>query len=86
MIRMELFNVGFGSDALLPHEGKGCRINFLSQESGMLITVPLPQEIIPALVKDMVRHLTEDQKRELAPLMNGGVIMPPPNFKPGGQG
>lgn len=83
-MKIELGNCNFG----VANVPAGAVFNFQDVETKILVQVPFGQDHVPNLIKAVVESgcLTESQKRELAPLFNGGIFLPGEDFKEGPQG
>jgi hypothetical protein len=85
MLRIIFQSVAWGTDPI----DDGIQINLLDKESNILAQVPFTGESVSGLIKEIAEKgsLTADQKRELAPLFMGGLVLPTDgDFKPGPQG
>jgi hypothetical protein len=84
LVKIELTNCTFGVQKV----EKGAYFHFLDSDSPILIQIPFGQDNIPGLIEAIIKAnaLTETQKRELAPLFNGGLFLPGEDFKEGPQG
>jgi len=79
------------SQIQMPPDGRmGMVMVFQDEKSGISVNVPSEMAAAPQLIKALASMITPDQKKELAPLFNGGLYLPgdgvPPNFKAGPQG
>jgi len=84
VIRIIFTQCNWGTDAI---EG-GIQINLLDTSSQIMAHAPFQGDSLAKLVSEIAeKGLTPEQKRELAPLFNGGIIMPGPgDFDAGPQG
>lgn len=84
-MKLELTNCNYG---IVEIPGKGAYINFQDPEVPIMISVPFATPNLSDFIKSIVEHagMSEEQKRELAPLFNGGIFLPGDGFKEGNQG
>lgn len=66
----------------------GLQIGIADRPTKVEVVVPFGDTAVPDLIRAIVQNsnLTDDQKRELAPLFNGGIFLPGQDFKAGPQG
>jgi len=92
MIRHIIENVKWGVDPVQAPDGQsGVQINLFDEQSQHVYHVPFGGDSLKALVIALAEHLNENQRREVAPVLNGGIYVPgrdfdPTNIKPGPQG
>jgi len=69
--------------------GQGIVIKMIAGVENELL-IPFEGDALLVLIKEAVKGLTDEQKRELVPHLTGGIVLPniPGNgeFKPGPQG
>jgi hypothetical protein len=70
--------VKWGTDPL----DDGIQINLLDEQSGIFAHVPFAGDALRDLTIALSKHLTEDQKREVLPHLNGGIHLPGRDFSP----
>lgn len=76
-------NIGWGTSEF----PEGRRINMHEPESGAIISCPFAGDALAKLVRELSQALSDEQKRELAPLFTSGIIIPNgQNFQAGPQG
>ena len=82
MIRMSFANCKWGIDPVIPEEGapaQGIQINLFDEASQILAQIPFSGDSFPALIAQASQHLTDEQKKDLAPLFEtSGIVLPGP--------
>ena len=78
MIEITYSGVKWGIDKIEDH----VRINLIDEQAGTIAHVPFSSEALAELIKLSSKHLTNDQKKELAPLFMGGLELPGRDFNP----
>jgi hypothetical protein len=84
VIHIDFGNCQWGTNPI----DKGVTINLQDRDSKIIVTVPFTDQGLEQLVTEIAQKgLTDEQKRKLAPLFNGGIILPgTDDFTPGPQG
>ena len=68
--------------------GQGAFLSFQDTETQIFVVVPFATPNLSDLIRAIVQSggMSEEQKRELAPLFNGGIFLPGEGFEKGPQG
>jgi hypothetical protein len=66
----------------------GVVMNFQDKASNIVVGIPFGSRSLPHLIRELATNggLSEEEKRELAPLFTGGIFLPGQDFKQGPQG
>lgn len=85
MVSLSLVGVAFSIDAI----DEGTQLNFIDQNTGVVVHVPFDHESVVKLMISFGNVLTDDQKRQILPhLMTSEIVIPnidlPPQEGPQG--
>lgn len=74
-------NVRWGVNEI-PGVENACTITLLDQGSGSIVEIPFGGDPLAELIGRLITFISEDHKRELVPMLNGGIHLPDKDFKP----
>ena len=75
----------------MPPDGRPGFVQSFQDPSGHVYNIPFEMKLAEDIIKALAGMISEEAKRELAPLFNGGLYLPngdalKDKFKPGPQG
>ena len=71
----------------MPPDGRPGFVESFQDPSGHVYNIPFEMKHASEIIKALAGMLSEEQRRELAPLFNGGLYLPDgSDFKQGPQG
>ena len=78
MIRITYTGVRWGIDPI----DDGIQINLLDEKSEIMSHIPFTGESLVGLISQMAEHMSDEQKKAVAPVFAGGIILPDRDFNP----